>query len=84
MAYGSSQARGQIGAAPVYTTLQQRGIQATSMIWPQLTATPDPKPTEQARDQICNLIVPGRIGFCCTMTGTPNVFKIQKKKKMEI
>jgi len=52
------------------------------------TATPDPSrichlhhsswqcwilnPLSEARDQTCNLIVPSRIHFCCSMTGIPD------------
>ena len=44
-AYGSSQARGQIGATAA--SLHHSHILQTT---PQLTATPDPQPTEQGRE----------------------------------
>ena len=47
VAYGSSQARGQIRAiAAGLPQPQQMGIQAILQPTPQLTATPDPQPTE--------------------------------------
>ena len=61
VAYGGSQAR------CLMLEPQQCQIQAT----PQLTATPDPQPTEQARDQTRNLMVPSRICFCCATMGIP-------------
>ena len=72
VAYGTSQAKGQIAAIAAYTTV---------------TATWDPtcicdlhhsswqhwilNPPSKASDQTCNLMVPSRIRFCCTTTGTP-------------
>ena len=42
MAYGNSQARGQIGDAVAGNAGSEKHLQPT----PQLTATPDPQPTE--------------------------------------
>ena len=65
MANGSSQARGQIGA--VAADLRQSHRNARSEphlgLTPQLTATPDPYPLSEARDQTCNLMVPSQICF---------------------
>ena len=71
MAYGGSQARGQIGA--VATGLRHSHSHAMSEphLWPtpQLTAT-----LSKARDQTYNLMVPSQICFCCATTGTPIYF----------
>ena len=40
---------------------------------PQLTATPDPRPTGEARDRTANLVDTGQIHFHCTTTGTGNL-----------
>ena len=52
LAYGSSQARGQIGdAAASRQQPQQHGIRAASVtLQPQLSATPDPQSLREARD----------------------------------
>ena len=80
VAYGSSLARGLIGAiAAAYTT-------ATTM--------PDPSrvcdlhhtsrqcwilnPLSEARDRTHNLMDPSQIRFCCAMTGTPYVWFFEK------
>ena len=63
LAYGSSQARGQMGA--VATSLRQNhsntGSDPHLCPAPQLTAMPDPNPLIEARDQTCNLTVPSQI-----------------------
>ena len=58
-AYGSSQARGLIGAtaASLHHSSQQRRIL---------------NPLTETRDQTLNLMVPSRIRFHCAMMGTPN------------
>ena len=61
MAYGSSQARGQIGAAAAglchsHSSAGEPCLQST----PQLTAMPDPSPSE-ARDQTHILIDTSRV-----------------------
>ena len=60
-ACGGSQARGQIGAAAagLHHSSQQRRIL---------------NPLIEARNQTRNLMVPGRIYFCCTTMGTPKSF----------
>ena len=76
MANGGSQARGLIGA--------------TAAGYATVTATPDPShvcdlhssswqcqilnPLNKARDQTCNLLVPGWISFRCATKGTPYLF----------
>ena len=75
VAYGSSQARGLLKLQlPAYTTA---------------TVTPDPShvcdphhssrqhqllnPLNEARDSICNIMVPSQIHFQCATTGTPTI-----------
>ena len=81
MAYGSSQARGQIGATTAGLGHSNAGSEWNQRPTPQLTATPDPYPLSEARDQTCTLMVPSRIHFCCATMGTPEIFNIQNKMK---
>ena len=75
-AHGGSQARGLIGAtAAVYLTAT--AIWDLSHIfnlhhssWQQQILNP----LSEARDRTCNLIVPSRIRFHCTTTGTPSLY----------
>ena len=73
MACGGSQARDLIRSTAA--GLRQSHSNAGSE--PHLRSTPQLKqhrilnPLSEARDGNCNLIVPSRIRFCCTMTGTP-------------
>ena len=72
-AHGGSQARGLIGA--VASGLHQSHSNAKSeprlQPTPQLTATPILNPLSEARDGTCIIMVPSRIHFRCTTTGTP-------------
>ena len=68
MAYGGSQAGGQIGAYASCWPMpepQQRQIRATSVIYAQLTAMQDLNPLSEARDGTWNLMVPSQIRFHC-------------------
>ena len=81
VAYGSSQARGHIGAAAAslchsHISRSKPHLQPT----PQLTATPDPYPTEQGRDGTCNLMVPSQICFLWATMGTHNLRIILVRK----
>ena len=73
-AYGSSQARGQIGATSCYPQSQPAQYTAGSELClqsaPQLTAKPDPRPTK-ARDQTLILMATSQIHFCSATMGTP-------------
>ena len=70
-------------------------IRAVTASLHQAVAMPDPSPTcdlhhspqqcqilnplSESRDLTHNLMVPSQICFCCTMTGTPQYFKWEKK-----
>ena len=73
MACGSSQTRGQIRAtaAGLHHSHSDVGSKLHLLPTPQLTATPDPRPTEQGQDRTCILMDTSRIGFCCATMGTP-------------
>ena len=62
-AYGGSQARGPIGAAAVglHHSHGDMGSEPRLRPTPQLMATPDPSPTEGARDPTCILMVPCQV-----------------------
>ena len=81
MAYGGSQARGLVRATAA--GLCQSHSNATSELrllpTPQLMATPDPYPLSEVRGQTRNLMVPGQICFCYTMTGTPLKHQLSKE-----
>ena len=62
-AYGSSQVTGRIGAIAAGLRPSHSNIGSE----PRL----HPTPLSEARDRTCNLMVPSRIGFHCTVTGTP-------------
>ena len=63
MAYGSSQARGPIGAvaAGLHHSHSNSGSELRLQPTPQLTATPDLGPLSKARDRTHYLMVPSRI-----------------------
>ena len=69
-AYGSSQARGQMGAATVglrhSNSISQPYLQPT----PQFTATLDPQPTDQGLGLNLSPCGYSRIRFYCTTMGT--------------
>ena len=60
-AYGSSQARGQIGAAPAGLYHSNTGSKPTLQPTPQLTATPDLNPSSGAWDQTHVLMDASRV-----------------------
>ena len=64
-AYGSTQTRGPIGAtaARLHHSHSDVGSEPLLQPTPQLMATPESQPTEQARDQTRNLMVPNQINF---------------------
>ena len=74
VAFGGSLARGLIGA--VAANLRHSHSHARSKLClqptPWLTPTLDPNPLSEARDRTDNLLVPSRIRFHCTTTGTPH------------
>ena len=72
-AHEGSQARGLIGAvaAGLRQSHSNVGSEPCLLTTPQLTATPDPQPTEQGQGSKRNLMVPSRIHFLCAMMGTP-------------
>ena len=69
-AYGGSQARGLIGATAVglHHSHSNAGSQLHSSWQCRIL-----NPLSEARDQTRNLMVPDRIRFHCTTTGTPNL-----------
>ena len=71
MAYGSFQARGWIRATDAASLYHSRNAGSKPHMWPtpQLMATPDPWPTEKARDQTLILMNTGQIHFCCAKMG---------------
>ena len=77
VAYGGSQARGQIGAtdASLHHSHSNFGSEPHLQPTPQLTATLGP--LNKARDQTRNLMVPSWICFHCAIMGTP-VFNFLK------
>ena len=52
---------------------QQCWIQATSVAYTTVTATPILNPLSKARNRTHHLMVPSQIHCCCTMMGTPTV-----------
>ena len=62
-AYGSSQARGLIGALAtgLHQSYSNAGSELRLQPIPQLTATPEPQLTDKARDRTSNLLVPSWI-----------------------
>ena len=73
-----SRARGLTGA--VTASLHHSHSNATSKPClrpsPQLTATPDPNPLSEARDQTRNLMITSWIRFHCATAGTPSSVNI--------
>ena len=63
MAHGGSQARSPIraAAASLSQTIANVGSEPHLRPTPQLMATPDSQPTEQARDQTCVLMDTSRV-----------------------
>ena len=72
-AYGSSEARGQNGAAAAGLGLHHShpGSKLCLRPTPQLTATLDSRTTEMAKDQTHILMDTSQIHFHCTTMGTP-------------
>ena len=73
MAYVSSQARGLIRATAdgLYHSHSNAGSEPPLRPIPQLTATLDPNPLSEARDQTCVLMDTSWIRFLYATTGTP-------------
>ena len=75
VAYGGSQARGPIGAADAGLRQSHSNVGSE----PNLDLHHSSQqhrilnPPNKARDRTRNLMVPGRIRFCCAMIGTPDV-----------
>ena len=69
VAYGSSHARGRIGAGATATATWD--LSQVCDLPPQLTAMPDPWPTE--RNQIRIFMDTSQIHFRCITTGTPKL-----------
>ena len=66
MAYGDSQARGQIKAvaASLHHSHSNTRSEACLKPIPQLTAMPNPNPLSEARDRTCILMDTSQIHFC--------------------
>ena len=74
VAYGGSQARDLIGAPAAglrHSNARSRHVCDLHHSWPQHWIF---NPLREARDRICNLMVPSRIRFCCASTGSPFFF----------
>ena len=76
VAYGSSHARGRMGAtaAGLHHSHSNAGSEPHLRPTPELMATPDPNPLSETRDRTRNLKVPSWIRFHYTTTGTPPLF----------
>ena len=91
-AHGGSQARGLIWAvaASLRQSPQQLQIWATSVTYttaPSNFGSLTNWALSEARDRICNLLIPSWIRFCCATTGTPKKgkkFESYKKKTLVI
>ena len=72
-AYRGSQARGRIGAVSTGLRHSQSHTRSEPCLWPtpQLTATPDPWPTEWGQGLACALMDTRQIRFLWATTGTP-------------
>ena len=77
-AYGGFQARGLIRAvaASQRQSHSNWGSEPRLRPTPQLMGTRILNPLSKARNQTINLMVPSRIRFCCTTTGTPHIFPL--------
>ena len=76
MAYGGSQARGQIGAtaAPAYTTATAaQDLSCVCHLYHSSWQCRILNPLSRARDRTSNLMVPNQICFHCTTMGTPPI-----------
>ena len=75
-AYGSSQARGKIGA--VAASHSHSNVESKPHLQPtsQLMPTPDPNPLSEARDWTRILMGPNQLHDCWAMTGTPWISSI--------
>ena len=78
LAYGGSQAGGQIGAAAAGLHCSHSSSRSKLHLQPtpQLTAVLDPQPTEQGQGSNCILMDATRILFHCSTTGTPVDFDV--------
>ena len=77
MAHGGSQGRGLIGAVAASLHHSHSNARSKPRLWPtpQHTATPDPQPTEQARDGTCILMDTSRVCNPLSHKGT-SIFHI--------
>ena len=75
-AYGSSQARGPIGAAAASLCHSHSNAESEPRLWPNLSSRQRQilNPLSEARDWTWNLMVPSWIHFCWATTGTPTFF----------
>ena len=73
MAYGSSQARGQIEPqlGGLHHSHSNVGSKLSLRFMPQLIATLDPHPLSEAWDRTLVLMDTSQIHFHCATTGTP-------------
>ena len=73
MAYGGSQARGQIGAsaAGLHHSHSKAGSEPSLQPTSQLRQHRIPDPLSEARDGTCILMDPSQVHFCCATAGTP-------------
>ena len=73
VAYGTSQARGQIGAQPPAYTATSAMQDPSHVCNPYHSSWQRHilNPLNETRDRTRNLMVPSQICFCCTTTGTP-------------
>ena len=71
--YGGSQTRSQIGAVPYTTATATRDLSCICDPHHSSRQHWIPNPLSEARDWTRNLIVPSRIHFHCTTTGTPYI-----------
>ena len=78
-AYGGMQARGPFGAtaASLHHNHSNAGSEPHLPPTPQLMATQIFNPLSKARNQTHDLMVPSRIRFHCTTTGTPELFTLK-------
>ena len=75
IAYGGSQARGQIGTVATGLHRSHSNARSELPLWPtpQLTATPDLNPLSKAKDQIYVLMDSSQIHFCWATRETPHL-----------
>ena len=77
-AYGSSQARGRIGAAATTATAMQNQSYVCNLHHSSRRCWISDPPTEQGQGSNCNLKDTSQIHFCCTAMGTPRVYLSKK------